>query len=261
VRSLLRRWPFASAGTALAGGLLLWLQFSSVSWDAQRPATCMPSDCFCEAVRPGPMRQYADTWSNLAYVFVALLILAAETDPGSDNPLRADRAHIMVYGGITLALGLTSGWFHASLTFAGEWFDATSMFLLVCFVIAHNLRRGGAVGRAGFLAVFGALAVFSGLFLAYAKILRKETFAALILALVLTEVWARRRSAPLDSRWFGRALGVFLVSFGVWLLDQHHLVCSPYSLAQGHAVWHLLDAAVIGMLFVYYRSSPARNIL
>lgn len=243
----------AVAGTLVSAALVFWLQTSAVRWEAQAPSTCMPDSCFCEADRGGGVRQPANTWSNLAYVFLGLLILGAGVRPGAANPFRSDPAHVWAYGLTAVALGLTSAWFHASLTFLGEWFDGMSMYLLVSLLVAHNLRRGGAVGRTGFLAAYGVLGVASGLFLAFSPVLRKESFGALVASLVVAEVWARRRSAALDGRWFAAAFASFIVAFGIWLLDYYRIVCSPGSLLQGHAVWHLLCAGTIGLLFLYYR--------
>jgi hypothetical protein len=51
------------------------------------------------------------------------------------------------------------------------------------------------------------------------------------------------------------------VAFTIWNLDQHGLVCSPQSLIQGHAVWHLLGATSLWCTFLYYRSERAEERL
>jgi hypothetical protein len=48
------------------------------------------------------------------------------------------------------------------------------------------------------------------------------------------------------------------VAFTIWNLDQHGTLCTPDSLFQGHAVWHLLGATSLWLTFLYYRSERAR---
>ena len=51
------------------------LGFISYSWTGWRPATCMPAGCFGETSGAALVRQPANTYSNLGYMLVGLLIL------------------------------------------------------------------------------------------------------------------------------------------------------------------------------------------
>ncbi len=249
-----RAWVAAAAGTLAAAALFFWLQVSPVDWSGQRQSTCFSEahGCFCEADRGGPVRQPANVWSCLGFVFFGLLILGARTQRGADPAL--DPFFVQAYGWVILILGLTSAWFHASLTFFGEWADGSSMHLLASLLIAHNLRRGGALDRRGFLRFFLALSAVNLVWLAVSPVLRKESFGALLFVVVFAEMWARRRTPPLNGRLFEAALATFAASYGIWLLDAFGKVCSPHSLLQGHAAWHVLDALAAWLLFLYYRS-------
>ncbi|MCB0513330.1 MAG: hypothetical protein KDC60_02755, partial [Bacteroidetes bacterium] len=44
------------------------------------------------------------------------------------------------------------------------------------------------------------------------------------------------------------------ISFTFWILDKTSLLCSPSSPFQGHALWHILNATNIVLLYFYYRS-------
>lgn len=242
----------------------LWAaQGSSRRWDAERAATCMPDSCFCEADRGGAIRQPANTWSCLGFVAVGCLIFLLPRRH-SANPFVAETVYARTYGSIVAALGWGSMWFHGTLTFRGEWADAMSMHLLPSFLIVHNLRRGGALKPGGFLPAFCALAALNGLYLAASTVFRKQTFGLLLGALIVTELWARRRAAfSGEPGLFNAAFGLFAAAFAIWILDFTRAVCAPASWLQGHAAWHLLCAAAAGVLFAYYRCArlePATGI-
>ena len=40
----------------------------------------------------------------------------------------------------------------------------------------------------------------------------------------------------------------------IWILDRSDVLCMPTSIFQGHALWHLLCALAIFLLYFYYRS-------
>jgi hypothetical protein len=59
------------------------------------------------------------------------------------------------------------------------------------------------------------------------------------------------------------SLASILVAFAIWNASKAWL-CQPYSLVQGHAIWHLLGAVSAYFLYRYYaseaiapRSAPA----
>ena len=250
-----RIWVAALVGLAVSLIFLVGLQRSSVRWEAEPPSTCMPDDCFCEQDAGGPIRQPSNTWSCFGFVMVGFALMALGTEKGSANPFRSDPAYPLTYGFIVIWLGLASMWFHASLTFRGEWADGMAMYLVPSFFLAHNLRRGRAIPPRGFVPVFALLAAASGWSLATISVFRKQSFALLVFAFIVSELWVRRRSKTSgDQRLFSAAFFSFLVAFAIWQLDYHRIVCSPASLLQGHAVWHLLCAVSVGFLFLYYRS-------
>jgi hypothetical protein len=52
----------------------------------------------------------------------------------------------------------------------------------------------------------------------------------------------RRRSIAL-------AMGIMAFAFVLWVLDITKLVCEPSSILQLHALWHVLDAVVVWLLY------------
>jgi hypothetical protein len=45
------------------------------------------------------------------------------------------------------------------------------------------------------------------------------------------------------------SLGLSVVGITLWWFDTNPLICNPTSLLQPHAVWHVLSAVSLGVLF------------
>jgi len=248
--------PTAALGATVA--VLAALTAIDVDWAAYRAATCMPSDCFCERVSGGFVRQPANTWSNLGFVYVGYLILW--------NALRAPRlegtvdtelaAPFRIAFGATLAfMGFGSWIYHASMTFVGQWFDVIGMYMLPTLVLLFHAQRAPRLGAGGAVAGYVALNAVLGVLLVVAPEARRYLFAGTLAAAAAVELASRRTAAAQrDLRLFLAAAGALAVAFLIWNLDLWHILCAPDSLLQGHAVWHLLCATSGGFLYVYFRS-------
>src|SRR5512132_2015416 len=100
-------------------------------WAGWQPATCLKTGCFCEAAHEqSPIRQTANTYSSLAFVFSGMLIIAKQ--PAKS---RFTYAYAIIMGIASIIIGVGSVFYHASLTFIGQFFDVFGMFLLAAFML------------------------------------------------------------------------------------------------------------------------------
>ena len=252
-----RWWPWLAfaliALASLAAGAL------DLSWAGWRPATCMPDTCFCEALWPGAVAQPVNAYSNLAFVWVGLMILGdaagAQTAAASSNPMRSQPAYPAVFGAAVVAIGLGSLFYHASMSFAGQWFDVMGMYLLATFLVLYNLARLRPMSGGAFAWAYIAANALLGVLLVLAPEARRQVFAALVVGAVILEavVFILRRPR-IRAVYFAAALACFALAYGIWILDNARILCTPESLLQGHAAWHLLSAAAAGLVYLYYRS-------
>jgi hypothetical protein len=264
--------PFALV--VLITSALILLSGLPAPWVAWRPATCMPDACFCEAIGDGFIRQPIDTWSNLAFVLLGLLILEDVWRPSSarSNLLAQRRVYGIVYAVAVMLIGLGSWFYHASLTFVGQWFDVMGMYLLGTFMVLYNVARLRPLSGRAFAVSYVLFNLALGLSLIVVPELRRYLFGILLVVTMALEysnrvssirresLTGRRNPVSPDLRYFGAALLVYVLAQIIWTLDLNHIVCDPADLLQGHAVWHVLTALSAGLLYLYYRSEHASSI-
>ena len=226
-----------------------------------RPASCMPSSCFCEAIRSEPPLQPANSWSSLAFVAVALVVVAvalrdrSARRPQSQNLLSSSLAYPLVYALALSIIGIGSAAFHAELTIKTQFADVFGMYLIATFILLFNIQRLRPIPVSALVVVYlvlnGALAELLYTF----PEVRRYAFAVVLLAALGLE-WRYRNTRTVVShgRLLGAAVGSLAIGFVIWTADITHVACSPMSWLQGHAVWHLLGALGAWFLYLYYRS-------
>jgi hypothetical protein len=164
-------------------------------------------------------------------------------------------AYSITFGFAVVVIGLGSFFYHASLTFAGQWFDVMGMYLLMSFAVLYRLASLYPFGGARFALIYGAANVTLGAFLIGLPQYRREMFAAFVLAVLALELLNYSiQKSRIRMRYFLAALASFGVAYAIWLLDNLHIWCVPEGWLQGHAVWHVLTAGAAGLLYLYYRS-------
>lgn len=209
----------------------------------------LPDIKHCEANLSGWIAAPANTWSNLAYAAVGLWILR-----------RSRRRGLLDAGGlgpVSIVVGLTSFFFHASYTFAGQVCDYAGMFVLLGWALARGLERAGlatARGAARFwagqvaaslLALFGFRAAGWGV--QTLVLVQALALFALELRLLLVE-----KDAP-SAKPFWAMQGLLAVAYLCWHLDHADAFCRPDDhLLQLHAAWHLLTAAAFVAAWRYH---------
>ena len=303
------RWLIAPTLAVLVSALALAVVSTlSIDWAAWRPATCLPDACFCEAIGNGTIVQPINTWSNLAFVWVGAWVLGdlrLKSKADSENTLKRVSTRFVyqqpnsfggpmhMFGIACIAIGLGSWFYHASLSFVGQWFDVMSMYLLGVYMMLHAAARlnvdwsfraqrgisvpdqqtGSSSARffaATRLRMTQAKMIFTGWYIAINVALgvllivwpdaRRYVFGVLIVAaLILEAISHHRKLTTLQAKWLIAALGVYVVAQVIWMLDLNHIVCDPTSVLQGHAVWHVLTAASAGLLYLYYQSADQQR--
>jgi dihydroceramidase len=222
-----------------------------VDYSAWQPATCLSLEgCFCEAAREGAVKQPVNAWSSLAFTLAGFFVAARAWGKRHEHGYTIGKAAL--YAAALAVIGLGSAFYHASLTFVGQFFDVMGMYLLATFLVVADLQMLGWVRMNWFGRVYAVLNLALAAGLIWLPEARCWLFFGLIIGLILMEALLR----PLgrlrrNSRWFGLALGAFALAFVVWNLDNARLWCDPESILQGHALWHLLGALAGWWMWLY----------
>src|SRR3990172_103423 len=238
--------------------LVTFLALGAVGWPGRDDECVQQSACYCERFRVGMVKQPSNTWSNLAFVLVGLLILlsAAGAPAEARNPMTTEPFYAISYGLLVITLGPGSMFFHASMKGWAGILDNLSMFFFVSFVLIYDVfRLIGSESVPGFALVY--LAVNAALFalrLSWAGS-GKWIFGSLVALTVIIEVLvlanlgnAHREFIP----WLLTALLLFGLAVVVWSLSNTGgPLCRPGSWFQGHALWHILTAATTGFVYLY----------
>lgn len=200
---------------------------------------------FCEALTPGPLAQPANAVSSLAFCAVGLSLYRT----------MKERNALLLFPISAFLVGITSFLYHASWTFFFQVFDVGSMFMLSCLLISFNAARLGFIAPKRLAPFYIGLVALS---IATMIALRGHTgeylFGVEIGVVAVLEIVLARRGGGTDYRPFLQAFGIFLLAYGIWLLDVHRLLCAENNhYLQGHAAWHVLNAFCFVYLYRFYR--------
>ncbi len=225
------------------------------------PANCLPDDCFCEAVRYGEwIRQPADTWSNLAFILISIVIvwMVYYRKPGWSNTLVQHPSYSWLFALASFLTGVGSFYYHASLTFISQWFDVMGMYFSVTFFIIYNLDRLYKIGPAKVFILYFAVNIFLGVLLVTIPEARRYLFGSFMLLLLVSVYYSQSKlKTEIRTTYLYLAIACFAVAFGLWILDIKKIVCTPDSLFQLHAIWHCLSALSGFLIYMYYRSEKS----
>lgn len=219
---------------------------------------------FCEAARDAIIVQPANTFSNAGFV-VAGLAIAWHTGSGMarGSVLAANRGFATGFACLVVLLGPASAAMHATQSAAGGHLDLASMYLVASFVAAYAGMRWFKGGPAQFVALFVGGVAFCeivgllGTEVPVVQYAGNLAFALLLIIAVALEVGLLRRAGCRAHPWYGiAALATIVVAFVIWNVSTTRL-CSPDSLLQGHAIWHLLCAVAAYLLYRFYASEDA----
>ncbi|MES2056949.1 MAG: ceramidase domain-containing protein [Pseudomonadota bacterium] len=237
-------------------GILLLLSLLGPDWLAYAPATCTATRCFCEFPRIGTLIvQPANSWSSMGYVFVGFMMIVLARAKGWSSAMPPIAA--IVFGVTAISVGLGSVLLHATLTLWGQFFDVLGMYLVGSFMLVSALSRWLRIpDRSAIIFYLLLCSALVAVLIAVPEV-RRWLFAVLLIAAIIVElVFARPRRPGVKVGFYLAGILTKAVAFTIWNLDQHGAICTPHSLVQGHAAWHLLGATALWLTFCYYRSEP-----
>lgn len=249
----------------LETGVALVLVFilGSGGWPGEDDDCIARQDCHCERLRSGIIKQPSNTWSNLAFVLVGLVILGARIWDRTkavdvQNPMATVPIYSITFGILLVTVGLGSIFFHASIKRWGSVVDNLAMYLFLTYVILYDLfRLAGWDNVAAFFLVFILVNIGLGAVRLWKERSEKYVFRVLFGSLIAVEVLLAL-NLPIAAGifrdwtpWLAAELIAFGAAYLIWYLSATgRPLCRPDSWLQGHAVWHIIGAAAVGFLYL-----------
>ena len=207
-------------------------------WAKFEPASCFPDKCQCEAALDAWVRQPSAFWSSLAYVFAAI---------GIYRHIKNKSIELKLWAISCMLIGFSSLFSHASFTRIALAFDFASIILLLCFFSLIHLFQ---LIKLSTFKILIYLMIFYGAFFFVMYTMNKYAKIAFCLIIFLFSLGDMVREMGINffkAKTLQMALLIIGISFGVFILDETHYKCDPYSLFQWHSIWHLGSA-----LSIYY---------
>ena len=262
----------AVIGTGILFGIALALDYflDSSLWEGMVVSKSALTVEYCEFNHPERFfHQPINTYSNLIYFFYGLVVFQlALKDIKGLGSVKANTVENFPYLSLLLAanfiyLSIGSAFFHSSLTWIGQRVDMNATYgltlSLICIGFVVNIIKKDLSSRMQ-LAIVAIMLLLTGLFLPLAlqissSILLPSLFLLLFVLATLNYLCYRRQRFPLLG-----ILGIVLlvVAIQIRALDVAKVNCDPYSIWQGHALWHLLTATSSLCLYFYFRMVKVR---
>ncbi|WP_210413618.1 ceramidase domain-containing protein [Leptospira ilyithenensis] len=240
--------------------LYFFLNPLSYSWADWEPASCMPDHCFCESTNGTSVRQPSNTWSSLSFCFVGFYVILVRIFQKPNGESRFNQSVLFsgLFGFSLILIGLGSVFFHASLSFVGQFFDVTGMNLLAVFILLFHIYRVREYPKFVFLICYLMFNLILAYLLYAYPSLRRYLFGMILSASLIPGFIVGSTRSKSDSKWIVYALVLQGFAFLVWVLDLQKIVCDSGSYLQGHAVWHILGASASYYLYRFYLSERAK---
>lgn len=227
---------------------------------------------YCEATSGNWLRQPANSLANIAFFWVGAAIFAGVGNThGRRMPSRGTDASLRVGFALgSVCIGMGSLLFHATLSDWAGFADNFAMNLMATQMMVHSWARTFRWSTVRSLAVL--ISVNLGLdLLVLTHNLGRLLFGIVVTVTIVTEISIALGRSPLvtlgricgfrvrqftrDPRLLFATVATFVVGAVVWRHSRTGaLWCSPGSLLQGHAFWHLASACAVYFDYLYLGS-------
>ncbi|MCB9033355.1 MAG: ceramidase domain-containing protein [Chitinophagales bacterium] len=239
-------------------------------WENYKQAGGNATD-FCEMNRFDQLIvQPSNTWSNILFIIVAFIIISiAKNDhkyferSSINNLVARYPGFSFLLGCSTLYLGLGSFLYHGTLTHFFQKVDQTGMYFVLISAIAYNMfkifpkiRWKKTLRSSHKFILVCALVLMLAFYLYLWKMPINIVFPILVLSYFGSNYFIYKKlnhSKPVTA-FIKASFFTLLLSFSLWILDITSVLCSPTSVFQGHALWHILNAIAIFLMYLYVRS-------
>lgn len=219
-------------------------------WHSITESQGAPNIKWCEETLCQWISEPANTWSNLGYLIVALIISYISFKHNHNAKLKQ-------FGPIIFFMGAMSFFYHQSNFYGSQILDFVGMFFFVGWAIGMNFIRLNWM-KENFLIAFNITFSVTMTLVMHVMYLTNIKFQMLVLiagiVILITEVLSQRKYRT-ETKWFSISILILIVAFGFSLSDGQRLWCTPENhgwFSQGHALWHWTAAIAMFTIYKHY---------
>jgi hypothetical protein len=214
---------------------------------------------FCEGNENSYIAQPVNTWTNLAYVFIGVVLVYIA---------RKEKVPFLkVFAILPIIIGIFSFMLHATNSFLGGSLDLASMFLFSSLLLTNNLYRLYLVKHAHFIQNYlfiNFLFLVPHFLILYITRLDigSHIFALQVAVIIVTEIiLVTKRKYQTEIHDLLISLTLIGIAISIWLLDIYRVWCDArsYHIINGHGIWHILTALSFVPLYFYYHQFYVRR--
>lgn len=209
-----------------------------------------PNIKWCEETLCQWISEPANTWSNLGYLIVGLIVTYLAFKNRNSFEMKQ-------FGPIVFFMGAMSFFYHQSNFYGSQILDFVGMFFFVGWVIGINLIRLGKLQKKNLIA-FNLITGLILTVLVHVMYLYGIKFQSIVLFAAIAIIWTEvkiRRKQVYEMSWFIAGLITIAIAFGFSIADGQRFWCTPENhgwLEQGHAIWHWVASLSMFMIFKHY---------
>ena len=200
---------------------------------------------YCERNYDCPVQHFPNqpmnTYSNIAYLVFGLWALRLRRPPTLPQYTFAALSGLLFVG---------SGYFHGAVTVRGHFLDVIGMVILFSFMAMYAIWCTHHLGRYWISAILGLLVAVP------LSIWAWDGGSGTILGILAVAILIQMVYAWWCNRRFGwRIIAIMLTFAGAFTFRQWDInrsLCDPDWWFQGHAMWHILSALGLYLIFVFF---------
>lgn len=209
----------------------------------------LPNVKWCEETLMGWVTEPANTFSNLAYIFVGLMLW--QRSRKSEHPF------LRLYAPMAVALGLLSGLYHASYNFITQLGDFAGMYWVGFIPLFINLERSG-IKLKNPMKTYWMLSIGLTL-LTIPTYMMNIPIQGIVLVNIIAVVFMELRlyfqsGQQLPIKNFLIGMSALFIGATFSALDATRTMCDPTNhVVQGHALWHCFTSMMSLFVFWHYQ--------
>jgi len=192
-----------------------------------------------------------NTWTNLAYLLVAMLMWLGARNTSSPS--------LRLFAPATAVTGITSFMYHQSLNVFSQMLDFVGMYAFCVLLLMANMQRmhSWAQGRRGVIHYGLAVTALTGL--TAASFMLGIPAQAIVAVLILLIIRSELAQNAASRGYFWLSILAMTAASALSALDLTRVVCQASNhWFQPHGVWHIVTALAIYLAFLHTRRAGGR---